>query len=123
MPIENAPSGFSAIGTDGWPILAAHRRQLEHQAVGFQARDDDLHRLCRQVRQARDFRLRLRAVQTDRLEHHALVELAHAHVVGAARTQPADHVGGCHGASSCASTPFLNRKLANGCISPVCTMA
>ena len=72
----------------GLADLAARRFELLHQRIGLEARDDDLHRLRREPGQPRDVGLRDAAVQADRLQHDALVELAHADVVRAARPQP-----------------------------------
>src|SRR5476649_1814256 len=76
MPMKNAPSGLSWMGTDGWPTLLQ------------QAGDDQRNGLRAQIGQPRQVGFRHAAVQAYRLQHDALVELAHADLVGAARAQP-----------------------------------
>ena len=57
------------------------------QAVVLQPRGDQADGLRGQAGQARQIGLGQAAVLAYRLQHHALIELAHAHVVGAARAQ------------------------------------
>ena len=68
--------------------LAAHRRALADQALPEQAVDDQGNPLRAQVGQPGQVGLGHAAVQAHRLQHHPLVELAHAHLVRAARLQP-----------------------------------
>ena len=46
MPMEKAPSGLSAIGTEGWPTLPRTRRALAHQPVGFEQRAMMIDTVC-----------------------------------------------------------------------------
>ena len=83
------PHAVGAIGVErqrhrGLPHLAAHPLLFEQQAVVEQAVDDDRHRLARQLGQARQVGFGHGAVQANGLQHGALVELAHAVLVGAA---------------------------------------
>ena len=93
MPMENAPSGFSAIGTEGWPTLPRTGSSLRTRPSAS-SRAMMICTVCavRCVSRAISA-LRQAAVQADRLQHHALVELAHADLVGAARRAAA-----CRGA-------------------------
>ena len=63
----------------------AQRLALDQQAVVDQGVDDQRDRLRAQVGEPSQIGLGQLAVEADRLQHHALVVLAHADVVGAAR--------------------------------------
>jgi hypothetical protein len=77
----------------GLADLAALGREAPHQTVGLEPLGDGLHRGRGEMGQPCEVGLRQVAVQADRLQHHPLVELAHAHVVGAARAQARFGIG------------------------------
>ncbi len=64
-----------------------HRFVTYQQAVFLQPPRDHAYGLGGQAGQSRQLCLRKAAIEANGLQHHALIELAHAHMVGAARTQ------------------------------------
>ena len=67
----------------GLADLAAHPVLFQQQTVVEQTAHDDGHRLGGQLGQARQIGLGYGAVMANGLQHNALIELAHAHMVGA----------------------------------------
>ena len=117
---------------------AAQRFVANQQPVVFKAGGDQANGLGGKAREACNFGLGQAAVEADGMQHHALVELAHADMVGApwpqhgrcARTavapgeaQAVRWFSKVHRRRVSPITPLRSRKLPNGCCSPVKTMA
>ncbi|MDT4807858.1 hypothetical protein FQZ97_407120 [compost metagenome] len=91
-PPELDADGEGAVGVQrqrhrGLADAPAHAALLDDEAVVLEPRGDEADGLRAQAREPREVGLGQAGVHAQRLQHHALVELAHAHLVGAARTQ------------------------------------
>ena len=79
-----SPFGVERQRHRGLPDLAANALLLDQQIVVEQTPHDDGHRLGGQLGQTRQVSLGNGPMVADGLQHNALIELAHAAVVGAA---------------------------------------
>ncbi len=98
QPVGAAPPDLDAHGKGTVGVQAdrhrrlahpsAHRRFAREQLVFVEPGGDQADGLGREAGEPRQLGLGATAVHAQGLQHHAVVELAHAHLVGAARAQP-----------------------------------
>ena len=120
----------------GLADASSHRLMAQQQIVFFQPGRDQAYGLRSEPGQARQIGLGQAAMGADGLQHHPLIELPHADVVGASRPEHGPRGRAMrsvfkgagagikvHGRRFSPITPLRRIKFPNGCSSPVTTMA